>query len=107
MSKKRKASISIKYRILLGLWMVQIPFLGLFLYTSSVTRTQMNSQLAQSQTGLMTVYVNSLQKQLDHASAFLFVDCWGSNAFAESKAQENREGAAERLTPILGKAAER
>ena len=106
MSKKRKASISIKYRILLGLWMVQIPFLGLFLYTSSVTRTQMNSQLAQSQTGLMTVYVNSLQKQLDHASAFLFVDCWGSNAFAESKAQENREGAAERLTPILGKAAE-
>lgn len=106
MSKKRKASISIKYRLLLGLWMVQIPFLGLFLYTSSVTRTQMNSQLAQSQTGLMTVYVNSLQKQLDHASAFLFVDCWGSNAFAESKAQENREGAAERLTPILGKAAE-
>lgn len=106
MSKKRKASISIKYRILLGLWMVQIPFLGLFLYTSSVTRTQMNSQLAQSQTGLMTVYVNSLQKQLDHASAFLFVDCWGSNAFAESKAQENREGAAERLTPIFGKAAE-
>ena len=106
MSKKRKASISIKYRILLGLWMVQIPFLGLFLYTSSVTRTQMNSQLAQSQTGLMTVYVNSLQKQLDHASAFLFVDCWGSNAFAESKVQENREGAAERLTPILGKAAE-
>ena len=74
MSKKRKASISIKYRLLLGLWMVQIPFLGLFLYTSSVTRTQMNSQLAQSQTGLMTVYVNSLQKQLDHASAFLFVD---------------------------------
>lgn len=106
MSKKRKASISIKYRLLLGLWMVQIPFLGLFLYTSSVTRTQMNSQLAQSQTGLMTVYVNSLQKQLDHASAFLFVDCWGSNAFAESKAQENREGAAERLTPIFGKAAE-
>lgn len=106
MSKKRKASISIKYRLLLGLWMVQIPFLGLFLYTSSVTRTQMNSQLAQSQTGLMTVYVNSLQKQLDHASAFLFVDCWGSNAFAESKAQENREEAAERLTPILGKAAE-
>lgn len=106
MSKKRKASISIKYRILLGLWMVQIPFLGLFLYTSSVTRTQMNSQLAQSQTGLMTVYVNSLQKQLDHASAFLFVDCWGSNAFVESKAQENREGAAERLTPIFGKAAE-
>lgn len=106
MSKKRKASISIKYRLLLGLWMVQIPFLGLFLYTSSVTRTQMNSQLAQSQTGLMTVYVNSLQKQLDHASAFLFVDCWGSNVFAESKAQENREGAAERLTPILGKAAE-
>lgn len=106
MNKKRKASISIKYRLLLGLWMVQIPFLGLFLYTSSVTRTQMNSQLAQSQTGLMTVYVNSLQKQLDHASAFLFVDCWGSNAFAESKAQENREGAAERLTPILGKAAE-
>ena len=106
MSKKRKASISIKYRLLLGLWMVQIPFLGQFLYTSSVTRTQMNSQLAQSQTGLMTVYVNSLQKQLDHASAFLFVDCWGSNAFAESKAQENREGAAERLTPIFGKAAE-
>ena len=106
MSKKRKASISIKYRILLGLWMVQIPFLGLFLYTSSVTRTQMNSQLAQSQTGLMTVYVNSLQKQLDQASAFLFVDCWGSNAFAESKAQENREEAVERLTPILGKAAE-
>lgn len=106
MSKKRKASISIKYRLLLGLWMVQIPFLGLFLYTSSVTRTQMNSQLAQSQTGLMTVYVNSLQKQLDHASAFLFVDCWGSNAFVESKAQENREGAAERLTPIFGKAAE-
>lgn len=106
MSKKRKASISIKYRLLLGLWMVQIPFLGLFLYTSCVTRTQMNSQLAQSQTGLMTVYVNSLQKQLDHASAFLFVDCWGSNAFAESKAQENREGAAERLTPIFGKAAE-
>ena len=63
MSKKRKASISIKYRILLGLWMVQLPFLGLFLYTSSVTRTQMNRQLAQSQTGLMTVYVNSLQKQ--------------------------------------------
>lgn len=106
MSKKRKASISIKYRILLGLWMVQIPFLGLFLYTSSVTRTQMNHQLAQSQTGLMTVYVNSLQKQLDHAAEFLFVNCWGSNAFAEGKAQETRDEAVERLTPILGKAAE-
>ena len=106
MSKKRKASISIKYRILLGPWMVQIPFLGLFLYTSSVTRTQMNSQLAQSQTGLMTVYVNSLQKQLDHAAEFLFVNCWGSNAFAEGNAQETRDEAVERLTPILGKAAE-
>lgn len=106
MSKKRKASISIKYRILLGLWMVQIPFLGLFLYTSSVTRVQMNHQLAQSQTGLMTVYVNSLQKQLDHAAEFLFVNCWGSNAFAEGNAPETREEAVERLTPILGKAAE-
>ena len=106
MSKKRKASISIKYRILMGLWMVQLPFLGLFLYTSSVTRTQMNRQLAQSQTGLMTVYVNSLQKQLDHAAEFLFVNCWGSNAFAEGNAQETRDEAVERLTPILGKAAE-
>lgn len=106
MSAKRKSSISIKYRILLVIWLVQIPFLCLFLYTSAVTRTQVNNQLAQSQTGLMTVYVNSLQDQLTHASEFLFVDCWGSNAFAGGGADETRDEAVERLTPILEKGAE-
>ena len=31
MSAKRKSAISIKYRILLVIWLVQIPFLCLFL----------------------------------------------------------------------------
>ncbi len=103
MSKQRRSSISVKYRILLVIWLVQIPFLCLFLYTSAVTRTQVNNQLAQSQTGLMTVYVNSLQKQLDHASEFLFVDCWGSGAFAQTGAGETRAETTERLAPILEK----
>ena len=106
MSAKRKSPVSIKYRILLAIWLVQIPFLCLFLYTSAVTRTQVNNQLAQSQTGLMTVYVNSLQKQLDHASEFLFVDCWSSSRFAQGEAGETRTEAAERLAPILERAEE-
>ena len=104
MIDRKKPSISIKYRMLLVVCLVQIPFLALFLYTSAVIRIQMNTQLAQSQTAAMTVYVDSLQKQLERASEFLFVDCWGSDALIQSRPDESREEARKRLDPILEKA---
>lgn len=63
--------LSLKYKILLVLIIVQLPFFLFFILYSNDVRDNVNSQLAKGQSETLTVFCNELKDQLSNADIYM------------------------------------
>lgn len=89
--------ISVKWKLLAMVLLIQIPFCFLFLLSQRSAMEQIESQMAKSQADALNVFVASIQDQMTKASEFLFVNCWSEKSFMDAAAAEERERAGELL----------
>ena len=68
--------ISVKWKLLAMVLLIQIPFCLLFLLSQRAAMEQIESQLAKSQADALNEVAASIQDQMTKASEFLFVNCW-------------------------------
>ena len=89
--------ISVKWKLLAMVLLIQIPFCLLFLLSQRAAMEQIESQLAKSQADALNVFAASIQDQMTKASEFLFVNCWTEQSFMDAAMAKDREGTEERL----------
>ena len=89
--------ISVKWKLLAMVLLIQIPFCVLFLLSQRSAMEQIEGQMAKSQADALNVFAASIQDQMTKASEFLFVNCWSEKSFMDAAAAEERERAAELL----------
>ena len=89
--------ISVKWKLLAMVLLIQIPFCLLFLLSQRAAMEQIESQLAKSQADALNVFAASIQDQMTKASEFLFVNCWSEQSFMDAAMAKDREGTEERL----------
>lgn len=98
-SREKKQPISVKWKLLALVLLIQLPFCGLFLLSQKTAMEQIESQLAKSQADALHVFVASLQDQMTKASEFLFVTCWNDTSFEEAARAEYEQQAQKLLAP--------
>lgn len=96
--------ISIKYRILLIIFFIQIPFLVLFRIYMMYTVGNINLQLAKGYSEALSVFCNAISTQLSNVDTFLGVDCWADASFRGVSLADSADEARSRLVPVLEKA---
>lgn len=95
--------ISIKYRILFIVLMVQVPFLVLFRIYIGYTTDKINLQMARGYTEALQVFCNEIETQLSAADAFLGKECWGSYEFCQISEAASLEEAEIQIRTLLDK----
>lgn len=96
--------ISIKYRILTIIIMIQIPFLILLRVYAYYAIGNINIQLAKGYSEALKVFCNSVTTQLINADDFLGTDCWGNPDYRKLAAVDSKEEAKEILEVVADKA---
>lgn len=96
--------ISIKYRILIIIILIQIPFQILLQIYTGYTTGNMNTQLAKGYSETLQVFCNAVNTQLANAHVFLSVDCWGNPEFRRVAAAESKTDVQELLKPTIERA---
>lgn len=108
MGRKRtrhaKYGISVRYRILSAVILLQLPFCAVFFYNARITRDRVNAQLAQEQRATLTVFVDSLRIQMENTMEFQFLDCWNDESFCAAAQAETAAEALPLLANSLDKA---
>ena len=99
--RKKEHKVSIWWKLLLLVLLIQLPFCGLFTYSAARTVKSFNDQMAQSQIGSLQVFREALQKQIQNAGSFLYTECWSSKAFAEAGETDGLAQAQQAIAPVL------
>ena len=90
-SENGSRGISVRWKLLALVLLIQLPLCGLFLFNEQAAVDQINRQLAKSQADALGVFLSSLREQMDDVSEFLFLKCWNEEAFREAALMEGEE----------------
>lgn len=96
-----RRAISVKWRLIAAVLLVEIPLLALFVYSTRQATLKINHQLADVQDNGMKVFSSMLIGQMDNIHEFLFVNCWANSDFASIGEQATPDEAKEKMSPFV------
>lgn len=100
----RTNRISVRWKLLLVVLLVQLPFCMLFLYNSNRTVERVNNQLAESQKSALDIFRESLEDQIKNAEEYLYVQCWGAEEVLQASGAQTAEEGYAALESLMGRA---
>ncbi len=84
-------TISIKYKILMIILLIYIPFIGLFQFYTNRTINRINFQLSKGYAESLQVFCNTVEEEMKKADEFLNADCWAGEEFRSAANAETTE----------------
>ncbi len=96
--------ISIRYRAIIIILALLIPFILLFHSYTGRVKERINLQLAKGYQEALLVFCTDVEEQMKTADAFLMVDCWSGEDFRRASEVDTAEAAEAALSGVKEKA---
>ena len=96
--------ISIRYRAIIIILALLIPFILLFHSYTGRVKERINLQLAKGYQEALLVFCTDVEEQMKTADAFLMVDCWSGEDFRRASEVDTAEAAEAVLSGVKEKA---